>query len=128
MPNYLFYNRKTKVTKEFFFHMDDAKNPGPDWERIFLTSGIGVDGKISDPFSRREFVAKTRNKRMRVGEYWEESQIQSDRRAAKAGFDPVLKTYTDNWSKKRRNKTEHPIIKKQKIKEELSKKGVVLED
>lgn len=128
MPEYLFKNLKTGQLKTFFYHMDEIKNPGPNWERVFVTSAIGVDGKILNCFSEKEFIEKTGKKRMNVGEYWEESAIQSEKRARIAGVDPVKTSYYDKWAKRRHNKKQHPDLVKKKVIEDASKKGIVLED
>jgi hypothetical protein len=126
MPNYIFRNIKTGENKEFFFHMNDSKNPGADWERVFTTSAIGVDGKI-DAFSKKEFVAKTGSKTMTQGDYWNLSAELSQKRKSQAGTDPVLNKYYDSWSKKRKGKL-HPDVKKEKLRESINKAGVIVEE
>ncbi len=108
MPTYIFEHPETGEYKELVQKMDEPhtyidKN-GVEWRRIFTPAGIGIDGKIS-PFSSKEFVEATRDKKMSLGDMWDMSAEMSQKREQKVGGrDPVLNKYEKKEVKKRKGK------------------------
>lgn len=94
--------------------------------RIFYNPQTSFNTKI-DPLSSRDFVEKTRTKKEKVGDILDRSKELSLRREEIIGKDIIKDKWYKNWQKRRKGKS-HPDIQKQKGKEDLAKKGVILED
>lgn len=127
---YIFKNPNSDEKVQVWQNMNDDhsfKKNGVKWQRIFTTSNIGIDTKI-DPFSKRDFVNKTGQKRMTTQDFWEKSQELSEKRTKVDGFDKVKEKYYSDWSKRRNNKKVHRDIEKVQVKESLKKSGVILEE
>jgi hypothetical protein len=73
---------------------------GAKWKRVFSVPNASIDTRIDD-FSSNEFVNKTKDKGMTMGQLWEESKRASGRREKMLGKDPVKEKYFKNYSKKR---------------------------
>ena len=110
MPMYLFKNPKNGEIAEIFQKIDDEHSfkdsSGLKWERIFTVPFTSVDTRI-DPNSSSEFVKKTANKNMNLGELWDTSKELSEKRQKSSGKDPVKEKYFKDYSKKRKGK-KHP--------------------
>lgn len=102
MPIYSFINDETKQTIDIFFHMNDEKKfidpEGKQWRRIFAVPNAAIDCKI-DPYSKTEFVEKTRNKKGSVGDLMDESARLSKIRAEKNGRDPIKEGFLKKYKK-----------------------------
>mgnify|MGYP006935470275 CR=1 FL=1 len=106
MPAYLFSNPKNpKEIVEIFMGMNETheyvKN-GVKWNREWSIPRAAIDTK-SDPFSEKDFIRNTNNKKGSVADVWERSAEMSEKRAQKlGGADPVKQKYFAK-EKKRRN-------------------------
>ena len=105
MPVYLFQNPKTKEIVEIVQKMSDpheyTDEEGVKHERVYTLPNASIDTQI-DPFSSREFVDKTKDKDITMGELWDASQDASEKREKVLGKDPVKEKYFKNYSKKRK--------------------------
>ena len=105
MPVYLFQNPKTKEIVEIVQKMSDpheyTDEEGVKHKRVYTLPNASIDTQI-DPFSSREFVDKTKDKGITMGELWDASQDASEKREKVLGKDPVKEKYFKNYSKKRR--------------------------
>ena len=77
-----------------------ADEDGVKWKRVFDVPNASIDTRIND-FSSNEFVNKTKDKGMTMGQLWEESERASNRREKLLGKDPVKEKYFKNYSKER---------------------------
>lgn len=111
MPNYPYISQSTGEERDFFYRMKDvpASNvlievDGQKWKRQMVASQLATAGlKPIDPHSAKQFVEKTgQMKGGTIGQMWDYSKEQSEKRAAKMGEDPVKKKYLKNYSKARR--------------------------
>ena len=69
--------------------------------QVFLAPNASVDKDI-DPFSNRQFVDATANKKGTYGDILDFSKEQSEKRAAQRdGVDPVKQKYYSDYSKAR---------------------------
>lgn len=101
---------------------------GVEWERVWTKPLMAVDSKI-DPFSQKDFVAKTGAKRGTYNDLLETSKEMSIKRQEKTGRDEVREKYFENWSKTRGGKRQHPEQVKQELKNKLkNNKMIELED
>lgn len=130
MPYYIFFNPNNLSEKiELFFHMNDNKEyikNGIKWKREYIISQVSIDQKW-DSLNSKDFVNKSRNKKGTVNDLFEKSAELSEKRTKLMGRDEKKKSWYDNWQQRRRGKC-HPDVLKQKGKEDLAKKGVILED
>ena len=129
MPYYIFSNpNKPSEVIEVFFSMKDKKEyikNGIKWNREYIIPQASFNTKI-DPLSSKDFVNKTRDKTGSIGNILDESKELSLKRTEIIGNDPIKNKWYSNWQKRR--KKIHPDVQKQKGKEDLAKKGVILED
>jgi hypothetical protein len=86
-------------------HSYTDKN-GLKWNRILTSPRVSIDTKI-DAFSERDFVNKTAKKGISVGDLWETSAELGEKRAKKAGVDPVEEKRNRAYEKKHNGKL-HP--------------------
>ena len=110
MAQYSYINPKTKKTITLVQSMNEPhiyidKN-GVAWERVFEAPQAQIDTKI-DPFSGKDFVNKTRNKNMTVGDSWDLSLELSESRKKKAGNDTVKEKTIKDYETKCKRK--HPL-------------------
>lgn len=89
--------------KERHVYIDDE---GVEWRRVFTVPQASQNTKI-DAFSSDEFVLKTKEKGMTIGQLWDESKVLSEKRAKVGGKDPVKEKYFKNYKKRRRG-IKHP--------------------
>ena len=96
---------KTKEIVEIVQKMSDpheyTDEEGVKHKRVYTLPNASIDTQI-DPFSSREFVDKTKDKGITMGELWDASQDASEKREKVLGKDPVKEKYFKNYSKKRR--------------------------
>lgn len=74
------------------------------WKRVFTVPQASIDTKI-DPFSRKDFVDKTANKKGTMGGMMDLSAELSEARAEKTGHeDPVKRQLFNDYEKKNNKK------------------------
>lgn len=106
MPEYCFSNpQKPKEIVTIVMGMNEAHEyikDGVKWNREWTIPRAGVDTK-ANPFSEKDFIRNTANKKGSVSDVWERSAEMSEKRAQKlGGADPVKQKYFAK-EKKRRN-------------------------
>jgi hypothetical protein len=127
MPVYLFQNPETLETKEVILTVGEEKIfvlNGVKWDRIFTVPTASIDTKI-DPMSQKQFVDKTRGKKGKLGDLFEQSRDLSEKRSKSIGIDPLKSDYYKRWSEKRNR--DHPDIRKNRAKAIADKAGIDLE-
>lgn len=125
MPYYTFTNGKEN--KDIFFHMNDDKKyseNGVEWQRVFLSVNSSIDTVI-DPFSSKQFVESSGRKKGSLNNLFEQSAELSEKRAKKAGIDPLKENYYKRY-KKIRGK-DHSDVALPKSRGKLNKLGVTYE-
>jgi hypothetical protein len=131
MPVYIYHNTATDEYSEVFQGMNDLHvysgiNGDEDsWKRVFTVPNASIDSHV-DPFSSKQFVDKTQNKKGTYGDLLDRSAEMSDKRASLAGGkDPVKEKYFTDYSAKRRG-AKHPdqmkTFENSKIKVDFGKK------
>ena len=104
MPLYIFEHPETGEIIEVLQRMKDkheyVDEKGIEWRRIFTSPGATIDTQV-DPFSKSQFVDKTKGKGMTMGQLWDESARASEKRAKILGKDPVKEKYFKDYSGKR---------------------------
>ena len=114
MSIYLYQHPKTKVIKEVFQSMkenhDYTDSKGVKWNRVFTVPQASFDTHY-DPYSSKDFVQNTSNKKGTVGDIWDRSKEAGQKRADKDGVDLKREKYLDDWSKKRGGKLHSERIK-----------------
>lgn len=128
MPTYLFQNPETLETKEVILAVNEDKVfilNGVKWDRIFTVPNASIDTRI-DAMSQKQFVEKTRDKKGKIGDLFDQSRELSEKRNKSIGVDPVKLDYYKRWSEKR--KRDHPDIRKNKAKQIADKAGIDLTD
>lgn len=103
MPIYIYENAKGEQIEVFQLINDPhvyfgANGKENDWKRVYTLSQISRSYKI-DPFSEKEYVNKTSQSTMKMGDMWDISKELSDIRTQKAGIDPVKLEYYDKYAK-----------------------------
>ena len=110
MPIYLYQNPKTEEVKEIIQSMNDVHEyheDGVKWNRVFTVPNASIDTK-QDPFSSKQYVDSTRNKKGTYGDLLNKSAELSEQRAKlNGGIDPVKEKYYSDYSKNRRG-AKHP--------------------
>jgi hypothetical protein len=103
MPLYLYSNPETGETKEIVQSMKEDHvyfEDGIQWKRVFTVPTASIDTKI-DPFSQRQFVEKTGNKKGTVGNMMDLSAELSQKREQSNGKeDPVKRKHFSDYEKK----------------------------
>ena len=105
MPLYIFQHPKTKETKEVLQSMKHdhtyVDEKGVEWNRVWVNPHASIDTQI-DPWSSKDFVAKTENKGGTVGDLWDKSKELTRKRAQEnGGVDPVKVKSDKDYSKER---------------------------
>tara|TARA_R100000005_G_C4969501_1_gene182988 strand:- start:770 stop:1141 length:372 start_codon:yes stop_codon:yes gene_type:complete len=105
MPLYVFKHPETgeeieviQSMKEDHKYVDDK---GVTWDRVFFAANAAIDTQ-GDCFSREDFARRTAKHGMTVGDMWDLSKDMSEKRAKKAGKDPVKEKYFKDYEKKRK--------------------------
>ena len=131
MPVYSFFNSKTNQIKDIVMSMNDnhvyIDESGYQWERIWTKPQAAFDAKINNPLDSKEFVSKTGRKTGTIKDLWDQSKELSEKREKIMGRDEVKERYFDNYAKKRKGK-QIEERRKQKLKDNLAKKGVDYEE
>jgi|TARA_R110000772_G_scaffold2302_2_gene7937 hypothetical protein len=105
MPIYIYKSPNGEEYKEVVQTMAEDHvyfdSEGLKWKRVFTVPNASIDTSV-DPYSSREFVEKTSNKKGTYGDMMDYSQELSHTRAEKnGGIDPVKEKYYKDYSKKR---------------------------
>jgi len=104
MPIYEYQHPETEELIQVSQRMEDdhmySDEKGTEWIRIFYAPNAAQNTRIDD-FSSTDFVNKTRDKGMTMGQLWYESSEASKKREKKLGKDPVKEKHFKNYSKKR---------------------------
>ena len=108
MPIYIYKHPEEETYKEIIQTMNDAhiySEDGVEWKRVFTVPQASIDTKIN-PFSSKEFIQKTGNKKGTFGDMMDYSAEMSRKREEKVGTDdPVKRKFFDDYTKK--NKVKH---------------------
>jgi Ni/Co efflux regulator RcnB len=105
MPVYIYKHPEEEEYVEILQGMNDEhvyEQDGLAWERVFLAPNASIDSQV-DPFSSRQFVDTTAQKKGTVGDLLDYSAELSHERAQKSGGkDPVKEKYYKNYSASRK--------------------------
>jgi hypothetical protein len=110
MPSYLFIHPDTEEVREEIQKMNEPHvfidENGIEWKRLYTVHNVSASTDANvDPFSERQFVERTRGKKLSVGDMWDMSaEMASKREAQTGGKDPVKEKYDKDSMKKRRGK------------------------
>lgn len=117
MPVYIYHNTDTDEYREIYQSMNDVHEyfgeSGDElsWKRVFTVPQASIDASV-DPFSSKQFVDKTQNKKGTYGDLLDRSAELSAQRASLAGgVDPVKQKYYEEYSKQRKG-AKHPDMYK----------------
>jgi len=115
MPIYIYrHPEEEKYIEVLQTMMEDHVYSDPDgleWKRIFTVPNASIDSQI-DPYSQKEFVNKTENKKGTVGDMMDYSKEMSQMRAeSNGGVDPVKDKYYKDYSSKRKGAKHFDEIK-----------------
>ena len=93
MPTYLFMHPETEETIELVQGMKDkhfyVDENGVEWDRVWVNPNTANSTTEMDPYSEKDFVAKTRGKNYTVGEMWNLSKELHEKRKIKEGRDTI---------------------------------------
>jgi hypothetical protein len=131
MPQYSFLDESTGLYEDIFFKFAEAPkigsyiiHEGRKLRRQATIPYASSDTVNIDPFSQKDFVRAT-SKAGTLGQLWDESKAMSEKRAQIAGSDPVKDAH---MAKQEKETKIVPFEKRrQKAKENLAKKGIILE-
>lgn len=99
---------------------------GVRWDRVWTKPQASFDVK-NDPFSSKDFIKATSNKRGSYGDLLDFSKEMSEARKNKlGGHDPVESRFHKQWSKERKGK-KHPDVARREGIAKLNKLGVDVE-
>lgn len=106
MPVYIYKNPETEEYIEVVQTMLEDHvyfdSDGLEWKRVFTIPNASIDSQI-DPYSSKEFIQKTENKKGTIGDMMDYSKEMSLSRADKnGGIDPVKEKYYKDYSSKRK--------------------------
>ncbi len=132
MPIYLFMTQEGNV-QELFYKMSDAPSVGTEiiseegvkLKRIFTIPTASVGTSI-DPYSPNDFMTRFENKKVTVGDMFDESAAMSAKRASKDGKDPIKQHYLENYKKDRKGQA-HSVEKKEKFLEKQKEFGISID-
>src|SRR5690606_33037004 len=128
MGLYIYENPQTGERIEIFQSVHDDhvyQENGHFWKRVFTIPNASIDTKV-DPYSKKDFVKTTANKKGKFGEVLDLAAELSNARADKDGRDPVKEKFYENYAKERRGK-QHVDVSRRDAKERLAKKGFEVE-
>lgn len=134
MPTYSFESIESEgIFTDIFYPFKDAPkigaivdHDGRKWRRIPTIPYGASDTQALDPFDNKAFVEKTGRMKGTWGDMERLSGELSEKRAKLAGGeDPILNRYEDQ--KQKTTGLESFRRKKKKAKENLAKKGIILE-
>jgi len=133
-PTYYFeLESDDSIHTDIYYSFKDAPrigaiidHEGQKWRRMPTMPQANSDSQAIDAFCQRQFTEKTGKMKGNWGQLNDFSAEMSEKRAQQAGgLDPVKEKYFDN--QKKLTGLENPEVKKRKAKENLAKKGIVLE-
>jgi hypothetical protein len=108
MPVYIYHNTETNEFCEIVQRMNEpheyfGKDGGESsWKRVFTSPNASIDSHV-DPFSSKQFVDKTQNKKGTYGDLLDRSaELSAKRSEIIGGIDPVKQKYYENYSKTRK--------------------------
>ena len=99
---YVFEHPETGEQEEVSQSMNDEHTytkDGVKWNRVWLVPNASIDTKV-DPFSSKDFVAKTSNKKGTLGNLFDQSKEMSERRKDKDGVDRLAEKEAKDYNKK----------------------------
>lgn len=106
MPTYIYEHPETGERKEIVQFMSEAhsyEELGVAWNRVYEAPQAAMGetiGKI-DPFDKQSFIEKTGKLRnIKQGDLWDISKDLSEKRAKKAGKDPVKERTIKDYERK----------------------------
>jgi predicted nucleic acid-binding Zn ribbon protein len=105
MPIYIYQNPITEECIEVVQSMNDEHKyideKGLEWKRVFISSQLKTESSIN-PWSKNDFVEKTKNVKGSYGDMLDRSAELSSKRADQnGGIDPIKQKYFSEYSKKR---------------------------
>lgn len=107
MPEYSFSNhKKPKEIVTIFMGMNDAHEyivDGIKWNREWSIPRAAIDTKC-DPFSEKDYIRNTANKKGPVSDLWDRSKEASIKREQMAGIDETKIKYLADQKKIRNGK------------------------
>ena len=110
MPTYLFIHPDTEEAKEVFQRISEdhvyIDEKGIEWKRVYTPINCSIDGASSE-MNEQQYIEKTKNMKGTVGDLWDMSREQSEKRKQKHGYDPVQRKWFKDYSEKRQGK-KHP--------------------
>lgn len=98
---YVYEHPETGEQEEVSQGMNDEHiyvKDGIKWNRVFLVPNASIDTKL-DPFSSRDFAAKTSNKKGTVGDLLDQSREMAEKRKDKDGVDRILEKEVRRYNK-----------------------------
>lgn len=101
MPLYVFQHPETEEVKEILQKMSEEhaySEEGVAWNRLFTVPNAAIDSQY-DCDSADSFIKNT-NKKMTIGDMWDESAAQSQKRVDKHGYDPVKQKTIKKYEKR----------------------------
>lgn len=106
MPIYIYKHPDIEEYTEEVQGMNDKHvyfDPdGLEWKRVFTIPNASIDSQI-DPYSSKEFIQKTENKKGSIGDMMDYSKEMSQARSeSNGGIDPVKEKYYKDYSAKRK--------------------------
>jgi predicted nucleic acid-binding Zn ribbon protein len=104
MPEYLYEDPDTGkvITVIQGINEDHSyKKDGKEFNRVFTSPNASIDTQI-DPFSKSDFLEKTKGKKGTYGDLWDASKEASKKREEKLGHDPVKSEHFEKYSEKRK--------------------------
>jgi hypothetical protein len=131
MPIFLYSNPETNELREIVQSVHEEHifidENGLQWQREFTipTATVSSIAKI-DPHNKNSFMDVTSKKAGTLGDMMDLSKELSQKREKIDGKDKLKDEYYKNYSKSH-DKKDHPDIKKQKLKDKLSKKSSMFE-
>jgi|APGre2960657505_1045072.scaffolds.fasta_scaffold447047_1 predicted nucleic acid-binding Zn ribbon protein len=106
MPTYLYKNPKTEETLEITQGVNDKHeyidSDGLKYERVFTAPTMSVD--TSGSSNEKDFARKTASKKDSIGDLWDRSKEESQKREKVFGKDPVKEKYLSDYSATRKGK------------------------
>tara|TARA_A100001037_G_C14788357_1_gene473493 strand:+ start:38 stop:418 length:381 start_codon:yes stop_codon:yes gene_type:complete len=115
MPTYTFQHPNTEEIIDVIQGMNDdhvyIDENGTEWNRVWSCPQINAEAEI-DPWSKSDFMEKTKNSKGNMGDLLDRSKEMSEARAKEyGGEDPIRNKYFKNYSKERMG-AKHPEQKK----------------
>lgn len=123
MPIYIYKHPDKEEYLEEMQGMNDKHvyfdSDGLQWKRIFTIPNASIDTSV-DPYSSKEFIQKTENKKGTYGDMMDYSKELSYERSEKnGGVDPVKEKYYKDYSAKRKGEKHFNEIKEKKHKSSI---------